>query len=181
MAAPITDRLKWLPLLPLSLACMGCVAHLQEPPAAMSFVRFEKTSDAYKLTFNSNADFLAVPYTDKLPVVGHWLICSLDDDTDFSIDHAFSLRRFMRGITDSAARAGNGQQSSFDYSAELNFKETLNGGASDRVLRKTEIDSLLAGRADILCKVVMTIFGYAPYYSLTMQVPAKALLNEVDK
>ena len=181
MAAPITDRLKWLPLLPLSLACMGCVAHLQEPPAAVSFVRFEKTSDAYKLTFNSNADFLAAPYTDTLPVVGHWLIWSLDDDTDFSIDHAFALRRFMRGITDPADRARNGPQSSFAYSAVLNFSETLDGGSSDRVMSRAEVDSLLAGRADISCKVVMTIFGYAPYYSMTMQVPAKALLNEVDR
>lgn len=181
MQTPIADRMKWLSLLPLWFNCAGCVTHLQEPPAAVTFVRFEKTRDAYKLTFESNADFLAASYTDKLPVVGHWLICSLDSDTDFSIDHAFSLRRFMRGLTASADHAGSGPRSSFVYSAELTFSETLDGGASDHRLSKTAVDSLLAGRSGISCKVVMTIAGYAPYYSMTMRVPAKALLDEIDR
>ncbi|RUL75408.1 hypothetical protein [Dyella choica] len=173
--------MKWLLPIPLMLSCAGCVKHLQEPPAAVSFVRFEKTSYTYKLTFNSKAGFLAASYTDKLPVVGHWLICSLDGDTDFSIDHAFSLRRFMRGITDSADHVGKGQQSLFAYSSELTFSETLDGGTSDHALSKTDVNSLLAGRSSIPCKVIMTITGYAPYYSMTMQVPAKVLLDEVNR
>ncbi|GLQ99382.1 hypothetical protein GCM10007863_38020 [Dyella mobilis] len=177
----MSDYVKKLMFVPLLLSCAGCVKHLQAPPATVSFVRFEKTSHAYKLTFNSNTGFLAAAYTDKLPVVGHWLICSLDGDTDFSIDHAFSLRRFMRGITDSAGQAEQGQPPSFAYSSELTFSETLDGGNSDHALSKADVNNLLAGRASIPCKVVMTISGYAPYYSMTMQVPTKALLGEVNR
>ena len=177
----MNDRVNRLLLLPLMLVCAGCVQQLQAPPAAVSFVRFERTGYAYKLTFVSNKGFLAAPYTDKLPVVGHWLICSLDEDTDFSIDHAFSLRRFMRGVTESADQAGKGRQPPFVYSTELNFSETLDGGASDRALSKADVDSLLAGRSSIPCKVVMTIDGYRPYYSMIMQVPTAALLDEVNR
>ena len=175
------DRVNRLLLLPLMLVCAGCVQQLQESPAAVSFVRFERMGYAYKLTFVSDKGFLAAPYADKLPVVGHWLICSLVDDTDFSVDHAFSLRRFMRGSTVSADQAGKGRQPPFAYSTELNFSETLDGGASDHALSKTEVDGLLADRSSIPCKVVMTITGYRPYYSMIMQVPTAALLDEVDR
>lgn len=178
---PKSDRVKRLLLMPLMLSCAGCVKHLQEPPASLNFVRFEKTSHAYRLTFHANAGFLAASYTDQLPVVGHWLICSLDADTDFSIDHAFSLRRFMRGITEAADQAGAAQPSSFTYSSELTFSETLDQGASDHALSKTDVNTLLAGRSSIPCKVIMTLTGYAPYYSMTMQVPVKALLDEANR
>lgn len=176
----MNTRVKRLLFLPLLLSCVGCVKHLQEQPAALNFVRFERVAYAYKLTFDSDKAFLAASYTDKLPVVGHWLICSLDDDADFSIEHAFALRRFMRGDIESADQAGKGQPL-FTYSPELNFRETRDGGSSDHALSKTEVNSLLAGRSSIPCKAVMTIVGYAPYYSMTMRVPTKALLDEVNR
>ncbi|MDR3445869.1 MULTISPECIES: hypothetical protein [unclassified Dyella] len=160
------------------LACTACYS-TPEPPATLTFTSFAPKRYSYELTFDSDTDFFA-PYwvRGRRPVVGRFLTCSLDDDTDFSVKH--TLRRFMMGNVDYGEPKAVGQQTAFTYKVLLDFEETNNGGTTSEHLNAVTVNELLAGRSTIPCKVVMTIFWSKPYYSKTMQVPVKALLDAAN-
>ncbi|WP_233202495.1 MULTISPECIES: hypothetical protein [unclassified Dyella] len=166
-----------LPIL-LALACTACFS-TPEPPASLGFERFtQKKYEYYEFVFKSNVDFFSTYWVKEgRPVIRRMLVCSLDGDTDFSVEH--TLQRFMRGEIESIGRAAEGKQTQYNYAALVNFSETLDGGRSDNHLSGDAINQLLADRSTVPCKVIMTIYLSKPYYSKTMQVPAKALLDAV--
>jgi hypothetical protein len=44
-----------------------------------------------------------------------------------------------------------------------------------------ELNQLLANKQQIPCKVVVTAYGYKPYYSNTMNHRSRDLLREINK
>ncbi|PMQ04392.1 hypothetical protein DyAD56_15430 [Dyella sp. AD56] len=165
-----------LPIL-LTLACTACFS-TPEPPAELTFTGISPKGYSYELTFDSDTDFFA-PYwvRGRRPVVTRFLKCSLDDDADFSVDHV--LLRFMRGSIEEAEQKAPSNTSLFKFKVLLNFQETDSGGSGSKNLHAATVSRLLAGRSTIPCKVVMTIYLAKPYYSKTMRVPVKALLDAV--
>lgn len=164
-------------MLPLLACCMACSAG-GGPAAAIDFVRFAQAGDNYTLTFASETDFFAPSWQEGgRSVVGRSLVCSLDDDADFSVDHA--MPRYLRGNVDPLGHAGTPAR--FTYAATVNFRETRDEGTSDSLIGNAEVNRLLAGRATVPCKVVVILLPGKPYYSKTMQVPVAALLAEVNR
>ncbi|MDR3445866.1 MULTISPECIES: hypothetical protein [unclassified Dyella] len=166
-----------LPIL-LSLVCTACFS-TPEPPAELTFIGFAPKGYNYELTFNSGTDFFAHYWErERRPVVTRFLKCSLDGDTDFSVDHV--LLHYMRGSIEPEEERMASDAAQFTYRVLLNFQQTDSNGSSTQDLDAAAIKELLAGRSTIPCKVVMTIFWSKPYYSKTMQVPVKALLDAVN-
>ena len=163
----------------LALACTACFS-ASEPPATLIFTGFVLKGYNYELTFDSDTDFFASYWKrDRGTVVTRFLNCSLDDDADFSVDHV--LTRFMSGRIEPNEQKALSNTPTFTYKVLLDFQETNNGGNSDQHLNAATVNELLVGRSTIPCKVVMTIYWSKPYYSKTMQVPVKALLDVVNK
>ncbi len=114
------------------------------------------------------------------------VICSLDDDINFSNDHV-QPRTLYGSIGPDTVRVASdpqkGQSISISYTVDVDFQETKDNGTSTRYLTPAEIDKLLANRTGIPCKIVRTFYFSTTrtYYSKTMQVPVKALLDEVNK
>jgi hypothetical protein len=163
----------------LALACTACFS-TPERPATLTFSKFAPSGYGYELTFESDTDFFASYWVrDRRPVVGRFLSCSLDDDTDFSVGH--ELSRFLRGNIESNGPRGTNQLTTFTYKVWLDFRETKNGGTTEQGLSRATVNKLLAGRSNIPCRVVMTIYLSKPYYSKTMQVPVTALLDKVNR
>jgi hypothetical protein len=170
-------RLKRLVVAFMALSCAACFS-TPEPPALLQFVSFTKKTYGYDFEFTSDTDFFATYWVrGRRPVVVRWLVCSLDDDTNFAVDH--TLKRFMRGSIEPVLRHAVDQRLKFSYTTHLNFSVTNDQGTSDDDLSSQEVNRLLADRTTIPCKVVMTIYLSKPYYSKTMHVPAKALLDAV--
>ena len=112
------------------------------------------------------------------PLVWARLVCTLDDDTNFSVKH--NLRRYARGEVELTKIGGKVQDDDYLYAFKLNFYEE-NDGEGRSSLKNKELNRLLSGRHGIPCKVVMTVYLSAPYYSNTMYVPVKDLLREVNR
>lgn len=58
--------------------------------------------------------------------------------------------------------------------ANLNFLNVEREGNSS-------LYALLSQRKSVPCKVVVTAYGYKPYYSNTMNIPTADLLREINK
>ena len=61
------------------------------------------------------------------------------------------------------------------------MSEVSNGGGSRRDLSTTELNHLLSNQQHIPCKVVVTAYGYKPYYSNTLYIPVADLLRQINK
>lgn len=102
--------------------------------------------------------------------------CPLGDDQNFSITNRFRYSAYGLIEVDETSQAGG----KFNY---------MTSAFCDRpkitVLRKRisvqELNDLLFGKQQIPCKVVVTAYGYKPYYSNTMNLPVADLLREINK
>jgi hypothetical protein len=179
------------PFLLLALTCASC-SMPPEPQADLSFVRFTKNvgsrGDYYELTLTSNVDFFSADWAagGKRAPMTPTFVCSLDDDTNFSINH--TLRRTLAGYIVPSNLKSMGHSTLFTYAVEVDFTEGVldkNDGhkLSESYLVPSEVIRLLAGRTSIPCKVVRAFYFSltSPYYSNTMYVPVKAILDEVSK
>jgi hypothetical protein len=173
-----------LPIL-LPLACTACFSAL-EPPADLHFERFEQSGNFYAMTFKSSVDFEDSGWNEGGSAMPPRLICSLDDDINFSNDHVQRRRLYGSIRTDTARVAGDklseDHKASISYTVEVGFEETKDNGTSTRYLTAPEITSLLSSRTDVPRKIIRTFYFSTTrtYYSNTMQVPVKALLDAVN-
>ncbi|WP_309444989.1 hypothetical protein [Dyella sp.] len=173
-----------LPIL-LALACAACFS-APEPPADLHFERFEQSGNFYALTFKSSVDFEDPAWNEGGSAMPPRLICSLDDDINFSNDHV-QRRRLYGSIRPDTVRVvgdklSDDHKTSISYTVEVDFEETKDNGTSTHYLTPTEISSLLASRTDVSCKIIRTFYFSTTrtYYSNTMKVPVKALLDAVN-
>jgi hypothetical protein len=184
-------RFSKAPLLLLTLACAAC-CRPPARPADLSFVRFTKEAGGqgnyYEMTFTSNIDFYSSVWAagGKRAPMTPTLVCSLDDDANFSVKHV--LRRTLAGYIESSSHGPMRHSTLFTYTVEVDFTESVvdknnEYRASENYLTPSTVTHLLAGRASIPCKVVRTFYFSltSPYYSKTMYVPVKALLDAVNK
>lgn len=103
--------------------------------------------------------------------------CGLSDDQDFSIKKFMRFTAFgvIEPEKDVSSKVG------FSYLTHTFMSELSNGGGSRRDLSVAELNHLLANKQQIPCKVVITAYGYKPYYSNTMNIPVADLLREINK
>lgn len=162
-------------LLLATLSTTSCAAD-DRPPAALEFKSFDRTPDGYRVRFVSDVDLSR--REDEMRV-GEWLVCELDGDTDFSVQHRIS--QFARGdIAPDRGDAADGGGGGWTYRADIDFYQTLDQGTSEQYLESDEVRKLLARRQVIACRVVMTIYLGQPYYSRTMQMPVREIVAGLD-
>ncbi|MFA2533205.1 hypothetical protein [Pseudomonas chlororaphis] len=106
-----------------------------------------------------------------------YFICALGDDQDFSVGP--HLRDYAAGLIEEDATQTSA--SIFNFTTRLPLNETPNNGQSKTYLSKNQLNKLLANKQSIPCKVVITAYGYNPYYSMPMELPVKDLLREIRK
>lgn len=76
----------------------------------------------------------------------------------------------------------NAQQTgTFSYLTRAFMVETSSDRSSERNLSVAELNHLLSKKQQIPCKVVVTAYGYKPYYSNTLHIPVADLLREINK
>lgn len=185
---------KALFILIISL-CAACTPH-NKPIANIQFSKTTSTEKIYEplqeggepiksrthtIYFTSNIEILNLfkEENSSNPVVSPRLICALENDEDFSVKHR--MKRYIYGYIDRDNIATSSSAGLFDYAIEFNFIEGNDSGSSESNIEKQKLNELLSKKQTVPCKVVMTIYLSAPYYSNTMYIPAEDLLREINK
>lgn len=159
----------------LAAGLFACAA--QAPVARVNYLGIKAVGYNYHLKFASDQPILELFAKNKHQrVVLAELVCSLDADHDFDIEH--NLKYFARGGFEVAEKAANKAEAKYVFEAIVHFWEGHgNNIGSDQALAKEELDLLLKGKEEIPCKVRMTVYLSSPYYSETMMVPVKDILS----
>ncbi|WP_238350005.1 hypothetical protein [Pseudomonas sp. SWRI111] len=105
------------------------------------------------------------------------LKCALAEDQDFSVGKGIRFSAF--GLIRSDKTEANSAK--FSYFTRAFISETSSDRSSERNLTNVEMNNLLSNKTQVPCKVVITAYGYKPYYSNTMNIPTADLLREINK
>lgn len=170
-------KMKWLSFFVLVALCSACTKEHGKPIADITYRDFSGTGDGfYDLALRSDVDLLSL-FKAGEGFVGGRLECALSTDTDFSVEHVMQQSGY--GALEAAEPIHSAE--GFFFVASLSFRQTDADGTSSHSLSGKEVSALLAGKQDIPCKYVATIFGTKPYYSGTLMVPVRDILRELNR
>lgn len=172
--------MKRIVLVLLILACASCAKDHNKPSADLAFVSVEREGDLplYDVSFSASVNLQDLyGQGEGLGQASTKLICALENDSDFSVGNI--IERSAYGLIEKSAIAHS--PGAFNYVTRAFLSETRNKGTSRRNLSVSELNSMLANKADIPCKVVITAYGYKPYYTNTLHIPTTDLLREINK
>ncbi|KOX98888.1 hypothetical protein AM274_28370 [Pseudomonas nunensis] len=172
--------MKILMWLLLAMMCSSCAKEHNKSSAIVEFlsVKREEGLPLYDISFSSNIDLQDLyGRGEGLGQASTNLNCALENDSDFSVGN--TIERSAYGLIEKSAPGH--VQGAFNYVTRAFLSETRNKGTSRRNLSVDELNSILANKTDIPCKVVITAYGYKPYYSNTMHIPTADLLREINK
>ncbi|WP_367085163.1 hypothetical protein ABV589_05240 [Pseudomonas sp. HOU2] len=159
--------------------CSGCAKDHTKPPANLSFESVEREKSLlYIIRYQSDVDVLDLfDRGERVGMISGMLHCALADDHDFSVGKAiqFSASGLIR------PEKNENNKGKFSYLTRAFLSETSSNRSSERNLSVTELNHLLANKQQIPCKVVVTAYGYKPYYSNIMNLPVADLLREINK
>ncbi|VVQ18592.1 hypothetical protein PS925_04463 [Pseudomonas fluorescens] len=160
--------------------CSGCAKDHIKPPANLVFRSIERDDSSllYVIRYQSDVDVLNLfDRGERVGMASGMLECALSDDQDFSIKKFMRFTAFgvIQPEKDVSSKMG------FSYLTRTFMSELSNGGGSQRDLSASELNQLLSNKQQIPCKVVVTAYGYKPYYSNTMNIPVADLLREINK
>ncbi|MEG0066447.1 MAG: hypothetical protein RR740_17790 [Pseudomonas sp.] len=159
--------------------CSGCAKDHLQPPANLIFVSVERErSLLYVIRYQSDVDVRDLfGRGERQGMISGTLRCALADDHDFSVGKA--IRFSAIGLIRSEKNQAN--ETKFSYLTPAFITETSDNRSSERDLSVAEMNQLLSNKQQIPCKVVVTAYGYKPYYSNTMHIPVADLLREINK
>ncbi|PKA72794.1 hypothetical protein ATI02_5886 [Pseudomonas baetica] len=163
----------------LFVYCSGCAKDHVKPAANLNFVSVEREKSLlYVIRYQSDVDVLNLfDRGEREGMASGMLKCALADDQDFSVGKA--IRFSAVGLIRSEKDQGNNTK--FSYLTHAFVVETSDNRSSERDLSVAEMNQLLSNKKHIPCKVVITAYGYKPYYSNTMIIPVADLLREINK
>lgn len=176
-----------------SFLCTSCMPH-NKPVANIEYsgvTSIEKTFSSsqengepirakeYTMLFTSDIELLELFKKDDgdNPLVWARLVCALDNDVNFSVEHR--MQRYIHGTVEPDTQKIE-PVTNFKYLSKFNFFETTDNGSSESYIDKEHLNYLLSKRTLIPCKVVMTVYLSSPYYSNTVNIPTKNLLREIN-
>jgi len=172
--------MKRLSVLLLAILCSSCAKDHTVPPANLHFLSVERESIGllYKIHYGSDVNLLDLFGRGMGKGAASTMFeCPLGDDQNFSITNRFRYSAYGLIEVDETSPASG----KFNYMTSAFLRQTQNNGTSQEDLSVQELNALLLGKQQIPCKVVVTAYGYKPYYSNTMNLPVADLLREINK
>ncbi|WP_166219617.1 hypothetical protein [Pseudomonas atagonensis] len=157
------------------LLCSGCVKTASIPPADLTLSSFELgASNLFTAHFSSTVDLQnAFNDYEKANQLSPTLICSLNRDTEFSSEHSIAIKAEGRVLASSQAKPN------YKFSSELIFYYTNPNGTQRDLNDYEAIKPLLESQTSIPCKVRITAYGYEAYYSNTLDIPSRVMIEQI--
>ncbi|MGY1890184.1 hypothetical protein [Pseudomonas sp. SDT291_1_S447] len=157
------------------ILCTGCVKTASIPPADLTLSSFELgPANLFTAHFNSTVD-LQNTFNDyeSSNQLSPTLICSLNRDMEFSSEHPIAVKAEGRVNASSQARPN------YKFSSNLIFYYTNADGTQRDLNDYDAIKPLLASQASIPCKVRITAYGYEAYYTNTLLIPSRLMMEQI--
>ena len=157
------------------LLCSGCVKTASIPPADLTLSSFGLGPDnLFTAHFSSTVD-LESAFSDyeKSNQLTPTLICSLNRDMEFSSEHSIAIKAEGRVNASSQARPN------YIFSSDLIFYYTNPDGTQRDLNDYDAIKPLLASQPSIPCKVRITAYGYEAYYTNTLLIPSRLMMEQI--
>lgn len=157
------------------LLCAGCVKTANIPPADLTLSSFELgPNNLFTVKFTSTVD-LSSAFNDfeNANQLTPTLTCSLDGDMDFSSEHAISIK------AEGLVNANSKTKPNRTFISELIFYNTKPDGTQLDLNNYEAVRPLLTNKAFIPCKVRITAYGYAAYYTNTLIIPTKRITEQI--
>jgi hypothetical protein len=157
------------------LLCTGCVKTASIPPADLTLSSFELgPATLFTAHFNYTVDLQnAFNDYEKSNQLTPTLICSLDRDMEFSSEHSIAKKAEGRVTASSQAKPN------YKFSSDLIFYYTNPNGTQRDLNDYDAIKPLLASQASIPCKVRITAYGYEAYYTNTLLIPSRIMIEQI--
>ncbi|VVN44164.1 hypothetical protein [Pseudomonas fluorescens] len=157
------------------LLCTGCVKTASIPPADLTLSSFELgPANLFTANFNSTVDLQnAFNDYENSNQLSPTLICSLNRDMEFSSEHSIAVKAEGRVNASSQARPN------YKFSSDLIFYYTNPDGTQRDLNDYDAIKPLLTSQASIPCKVRITAYGYEAYYTNTLFIPARIMIEQI--
>ncbi|WP_454846359.1 hypothetical protein [Pseudomonas farris] len=154
------------------LMSSACSLNHGKPIATLQYSKTEQFLDIsiYQIYFTSDIAILDL-FKSR---IGEGLVCSLEDDMDFSQAH--HIRRSGFGFVEKVV--GNPQAT---YKADVIFSESESGKGGEKYLQGETLVPLLEGRDYISCVFRVHTTTYKTYFSNVMHVPAGELVKAAAK
>jgi hypothetical protein len=157
------------------LLCTGCVKTAGIPPADLTLSSFAlSANNLFTAHFSSTVDLQnAFNDYEKSNQLTPTLICSLNRDMDFSSEHSIAV------IAEGRVKASSQARPNYKFSSGLIFYYTNSNGTQRDLNDYDAIKPFLASQASIPCKVRITACGYEAYYTNTLFIPARIMIEQI--
>ncbi len=166
-------------ILAIALICSACARTPNIPTASLTFLGFAHYGDTLLyVTLESDQDLSDVfNIYEKQNQNTPTLICSLDHDKNFDVNHTIK----MRGLGLLEADATPSKNGHFYFRSWLSFNTTEERGISipTPITSGTVLETLLAGQESIPCQVYITAYGFKAYYTNTVYIPTSDLITDL--
>ena len=146
------------------LLCSSCSSNHGRQIAVLDFqsVSITPSGSSFFVWFSSDTDLLGL-FQSK---IGEELVCTLDDDLDFSIGHY--QKRYGSGIVEVSENSSKGQ-----YIARVIFRETGDVQGKELILEGDRLRSALRAHPFIVCTFRVNTTKYKTYFSEFMRIPSE--------
>ncbi|TDV41621.1 hypothetical protein EDF87_11672 [Pseudomonas helmanticensis] len=157
------------------LLCTGCVKTAGIPPADLTLSSFALSSNNLFTAYFSYTVDLQNAFNDyeKSNQLTPTLICSLNRDIDFSSEHSIAIK--AEGRVDASSQA----TPNYKFSSDLIVYYSNADGPQRDLNDYDAIKPLLASQASIPCKVRITAYGYEAYYTNTLFIPSRVMIEQI--
>lgn len=161
-----------------ALAITSLIACSAKAPVAhLSYIGVTAVGSNFKLKFSADVPILELFSKNKHQrIVFRELICSLDTDHNFDIEH--KLKYFIHGGIDFVEQSAISGKPVYIFNSNVSFEESPeNELDSDVWIPDPKLAKLLEAKTDVTCQVRMTVNFSEPYYSEIFLVPAKDIAD----
>jgi hypothetical protein len=168
--------LRFFALMMLCALCSSCL-HLDVPPARIEFVSINHDGHSfYDVRFTSDRDLIHLyEVHGRSGQIGTSLHCSLNGDLDFSVEHNIALEGYGRIV---GMRLIEGDRR-YEILASMRFEDNEERTGL-RDIAPAQLVRLLEPQEYMPCKVVITAFPFAAYYSKVMYIPTSRIIAQVQ-
>ncbi|MGE8098506.1 hypothetical protein [Pseudomonas fluorescens] len=159
-------------LLIFMLMCASCSLNHGKPIATLEYLSVDelRKTGIYQVYFDSDVAILDL-FKSR---IGEGLVCSLEDDLDFSQAHHIKLSGF--GLVELVKDKGQA-----NYRANMIFTDSEEGKGGEIYLEGDTLKPLLLKRDYISCVFRVHTTPYKTYFSKIMHVPTADLLKAINK
>ncbi len=159
-------------LMGLLVICSGCSMNHEKPAAKLFYSGVDELEDTgiYQVHFLADVELLEL-FTSH---ISQGLVCTVDDDVDFSVGHQIKRSGFGLVERDESGAAN-------EYKADVIFRESTGEKGAEIFPEGPVLNRWFTNRRFISCVFRVHTTPYKTYFSQIMRVPTADLARAINR